>query len=81
MRILTEKPQEPLVPKPTILMLFDLFKGFKTSPTFLWMKVFTNSTDSQLSQNAQFFEHTTGKRVPCGRRDEENTITDGHDGN
>jgi hypothetical protein len=25
MRILTEKPQEPLVPKPTILKPFDLF--------------------------------------------------------
>ena len=49
--------------------------------SFRWLKVFTNSTEPHLSQNAQFFEHATGKRVPCGHRDKENTITDRHDRN
>ena len=84
MRILTEKPQEPLIPKPTILKPFDLFKRIQIESHILLterVRSITNSTESQLNQNAQSFEHTTGKRTPCGLRNKENPITDGHDRN
>ena len=52
------------------------------SNTFRSLKgVLTNSTEPQPNQNAQSFKHTTGKRIPCGLRDNKNTIDDGHDGN
>jgi hypothetical protein len=45
------------------------------SHAFRWPKgALTNSTEPQLNQNAQSIEHTTGKRIPCGLRDKENTI-------
>ena len=82
MIILTEKQQEPLIPKPTILKPFDLYIRIQNECLILLAeRVLTDSAEPQLNQNAQSFEHTTGKRVPCSLRDKENTVTDGHDRN